>query len=381
MFERPEGIENCRIWVDGCFDFAHHGHAGAMLQARQLGKELYVGVHSDSEILHNKGPTVMKLDERMTNVQACKWVTKAIENAPYVTDPGFMDGYGCKYVVHGDDITTDANGEDCYQVVKDMGRFVIVKRTPNISTTDLVGRMLLMSKEHHYPKVCSKNSEVLFGEDNLEKFEKYASDETGLKPGSAVYVNYKDELKEIVKPSVEIGEKVTKNIVYIDGGFDLFHPGHIEILKIVYQRAQELNAIVLVGLHDDSTINEYKGLNYPIMNLLERSLCTLQCKYVQAVVLGAPYKPTPEFFARLPGKVIKVYHGSTPLETEGVYTQVEDIYETIGQHKYDHMNTKFIVDRVLNNKNAYEERQKRKGWKAEIEAKLKADESSSSSLS
>ena len=25
MFERPEGIENCRIWVDGCFDFAHHG--------------------------------------------------------------------------------------------------------------------------------------------------------------------------------------------------------------------------------------------------------------------------------------------------------------------------------------------------------------------
>ena len=25
MYERPEGIENCRIWIDGCFDFAHHG--------------------------------------------------------------------------------------------------------------------------------------------------------------------------------------------------------------------------------------------------------------------------------------------------------------------------------------------------------------------
>ena len=25
MFERPEGIENEKIWVDGCFDFAHHG--------------------------------------------------------------------------------------------------------------------------------------------------------------------------------------------------------------------------------------------------------------------------------------------------------------------------------------------------------------------
>jgi len=40
------------------------GHAGAMLQARRLGKELVVGVHSDEAILENKGPTVMTLKER-----------------------------------------------------------------------------------------------------------------------------------------------------------------------------------------------------------------------------------------------------------------------------------------------------------------------------
>jgi bifunctional ADP-heptose synthase (sugar kinase/adenylyltransferase) len=40
------------------------GHAGAMLQARRLGKELLVGIHSDEEILENKGPTVMTLIER-----------------------------------------------------------------------------------------------------------------------------------------------------------------------------------------------------------------------------------------------------------------------------------------------------------------------------
>jgi ethanolamine-phosphate cytidylyltransferase len=70
-----------RIWVDGCWDFFHHGslrftlstasltdcksgHAGAMLQARQLGTELVVGIHSDESILENKGPTVMTLEER-----------------------------------------------------------------------------------------------------------------------------------------------------------------------------------------------------------------------------------------------------------------------------------------------------------------------------
>lgn len=25
MYERPQGIENSRIWIDGCFDFTHHG--------------------------------------------------------------------------------------------------------------------------------------------------------------------------------------------------------------------------------------------------------------------------------------------------------------------------------------------------------------------
>jgi cytidyltransferase-like protein len=42
----------------------HTGHAGAMLQARQLGNELVVGIHSDEAILENKGPTVMTLEER-----------------------------------------------------------------------------------------------------------------------------------------------------------------------------------------------------------------------------------------------------------------------------------------------------------------------------
>jgi ethanolamine-phosphate cytidylyltransferase len=36
-----------------------------MLQARQLGKALYVGIHSDEAILENKGPTVMSLEERL----------------------------------------------------------------------------------------------------------------------------------------------------------------------------------------------------------------------------------------------------------------------------------------------------------------------------
>ena len=45
------------------------GHAGALLQARRLGNELWVGIHSDEEIMENKGPTVMTLKERLVPPQ------------------------------------------------------------------------------------------------------------------------------------------------------------------------------------------------------------------------------------------------------------------------------------------------------------------------
>lgn len=373
MYDRPKGIENTRIWVDGCFDFTHHGHAGAMMQARQLGKELYVGVHSDEEILKNKGPTVMKLDERMKSVEGCKWATKAIANAPYVTDPEFLKKYDCPYVVHGDDITTDANGEDCYKTVKDLGMFVVVKRTPNISTTDLVGRMLLGNKDHHLPLIKSIDNE-LFSPDNITRFGKYATDKTGLNPHSGVFVNIHDKpLFTIVEPSQEMSKKYEKS-VYIDGGFDLFHPGHIEVLRLTKEYADSIGAVVVVGIHEDKVINQNSELNYPIMTIFERSLCVLQCKYVDGVILGAPFKPTKVFLDKFAGNIVNVFHGPTTIKPD-VYQDLQPgMLKTIDEHKYSHINTKFIVNRVLSNVEAYEERQRKKGWKAENEKRLKEEE-------
>lgn len=42
-----------------------------MLQARRLGKHLLVGIHSDSDIMDNKGPTVMTLKERLLSGIQC----------------------------------------------------------------------------------------------------------------------------------------------------------------------------------------------------------------------------------------------------------------------------------------------------------------------
>lgn len=336
-----------------------------MLQARKLGKELYVGVHSDEEILKHKGPPVMTLEEREEAVKGCRWCSVCIPYAPYVTDPKVMDQYRCRYVVHGDDITTDENGEDCYRVVKELGRFIVVKRTPNISTTDLVGRMLLYTKSHHLQRITGKawEQDSFFSDEEISRFKEYATAQDGHSAGPTVLVNtVEGEVLEFVSASQEIGGKMRENgIFYIDGGFDLFHTGHIEVLRMAKELADSKGCALIAGVNDDSQVNAQKGRNYPIMNLFERSLCVLQSKYIDGIVLGAPYKPTVDFLGKLGGRVVAVLHGPTA-ETGDPYSEVRELLVEMGSHKYDKMSTETIVARVLENRMCYEERQKKKGW-------------------
>lgn len=53
-----------RVYMDGCFDLMHYGHANALRQAKALGDVLVVGVVSDEEIIANKGPPVLSMEER-----------------------------------------------------------------------------------------------------------------------------------------------------------------------------------------------------------------------------------------------------------------------------------------------------------------------------
>ncbi|KAI0009949.1 ethanolamine-phosphate cytidylyltransferase [Xylariaceae sp. FL0662B] len=411
----PELLED-RIWVDGCWDFFHHGHAGAMLQARQLGTELYVGVHSDESILENKGPTVMNLKERLAAVDACRWVTRSVPHAPYVTQLSFITHFGCKYVVHGDDITSDSSGEDCYRFVKAAGRFKVVKRTPSISTTDLVGRMLLCTRTHFIKSL----EKMLAGEEGngteaekkaegaamMNRITQYATDETGNNPGAdvrfwsaskAAKIEDTDDEAGSFRPLLKgVGPKPGQRVVYVDGGFDLFSSGHIEFLRRVVLTEEALArndgwysqqatdgrvgkgadygpVFVVAGVHDDEVINHWKGVNYPIMNIYERGLCVLQCRYVNAVVFGAPFSPTKSYLTTLPwGIPDAVYHGPTafmPLSYDPyVVPKKMGIFRQIAGHAFQDVNAGTIVQRIMKSRDQYEERQRKKGVKAVGEA-------------
>jgi ethanolamine-phosphate cytidylyltransferase len=305
------------------------GHAGAVVQARQLGDELYVGVHSDEAILENKGPTVMNLKERLLATDACRWVTKSIPHAPYVTQLDWISHFGCKYVVHGDDITSDSSGEDCYRFVKAANRFKVVKRTPSISTTDLVGRMLLCTKGHFIKSLertlageegpGTEEERKVNGKAMLERIRLYATDETAKKPGADVWFWGKQAgFRELFRG---VGPKPGQRVVYVDGGFDLFSSGHIQFLRLVTEAEEELArndgwyseeainerkgkgadygpVFVVAGVHDDEVINKWKGVNYPIMNIFERGLCVLQCRVSALEACKSPFANRPRVYQR-----------------------------------------------------------------------------------
>lgn len=249
--------------------------------------------------------------------------------APYVTSLPWISHYGCRYVVHGDDITSDSSGQDCYRFVKAAGRFLVVKRTPGISTTDLVGRMLLYTRDHHVKSLTallageegpgSTEERQARGQDLKQRIMDFASDDTGLAPGCEVWEcstvkddsDARDRRYRFTKLVAGHGPKEGQRVVYVDGGFDLFSSGHIKFLQLVHQAEEELAktrnwddeaqrqarlqksgqdyrpAYVVAGIHDDETVHDWKGVGHPIMNIIERGLCVLQCK------VRSPPKSTP----------------------------------------------------------------------------------------
>ena len=367
--QEDQPIREDRLWIDGCFDFFHHGHTGVMLQSRRLGNELLVGLHSDEDIAANKGPTVMSLAERTIAVEACRFSTKCVPHAPYVTSIPWISHYGCQYVTHGDDITSDASGNDCYRFVKKAGRMKIVPRTPGISTTDLVGRMLLCTKGHFIKSFADalagregrggEEERDKRGQEMLKRMEEYAAAPNGRDPFVQVYdfvpkhrpmerrmsnLKASDDVHKIqghdhgkgVFKSMVSGQppRPGQRIVYVDGGFDLFSSGHIAFLQTVSSLEHTLGekngwfreeakarrmkdtgsdydpAYVVAGIHTDEVINYYKGINYPIMNLFERGLCVVQCQYIHSVIFSAPYTPSKSYLSSLPSGTPNIlYHG------------------------------------------------------------------------
>lgn len=102
-----------------------------------------VGVVSDEETLKAKGPTVFTAQERAFMISECKWVNEVQIDVPYTPTVSLLDLFHCDFYAHGDDLALNADGKDSCAEMKEAGRYKEFKRTRGVSTTNIVGKLLL----------------------------------------------------------------------------------------------------------------------------------------------------------------------------------------------------------------------------------------------
>lgn len=326
-----------RVWSDGCYDMVHFGHANQLRQTKEMGDYLVVGVHSDEEITKHKGPPVFTQEERYKIVKAIKWVDEVVEDAPYITSLETLGKYDCDFCVHGSDITVDSEGLDTYRFVKSAGKYRECQRTIGVSTTNLVDRILDAIGSSRPNSPIARISEFL---PSTRKIVQFSGSSAGKGPNP--------------------GDKV----IYVSGAFDIFHVGHVDFLEHV----SKLGQYIIVGLYDDDIVRRTRGPKFPIMNLLERVLSVLACKFVNEVVIEAPHSITEDLINHF--KIDLVCHGKTDMELDENGQDIFKVAKERGKFLIvdsgNIMTTKMVIERIVSRQNDYVQRNMEKHSKDAI---------------
>jgi cytidyltransferase-like protein len=131
--------------------------------------------------------------------------------------------------------------------------------------------------------------------------------------------------------------------VYVDMVGDLFHVGHINMLK----QARSYGDCLIVGIHSDKTVESYKRT--PILSEKERYEIVRNCKLVDEVITDAPLVITKDYIKE--NKIDFVIHGD---DTNVLFNEQHKIPLEMGIMKYvkytKGISTSEIIKRIKNDK-------------------------------
>jgi len=278
-----------------------------------------VGVNDDESITQCKGPPLMCNAERIAMVEGCKWVDEVVPNVPYIMSDEYVrwviQKFRIDYVVHGDDPCI-VDGRDVYESAQRLGKYRTIPRTEGISTTEIVGRMLLLSRQHH----SSFGSEA--SPDEADAAAAPAAAQHGTFVRESNFMTTSRMLNTFAEGCLAAAPGA--RVVYVDGAWDMFHAGHVDFLR----RAKALGDYLLVGVHNDAVVNRHRGSNFPVMNLNERVLSVLSCKHTGDVLIDPPWHMTREMIAAL--NVSVVAHGTTHDENDDGGRDPYEVAKSLG---------------------------------------------------
>ncbi|KAI0063271.1 hypothetical protein BV25DRAFT_1907065 [Artomyces pyxidatus] len=170
-----------RVYADGVYDLFHFGHALQLRQAKLSFPDVYllVGVNSDEQVKEHKFKCVMDHAERCEAVRHCRWVDEVVPEAPWVIGPDFLEKHAIDYVAHDEDPYVSAGHEDVYGFAKSQGKFVPTRRTPGVSTSELLERIVKGYRKRDFDKKLEKMGHAELMAQGSDYEDKGGSDEGG----------------------------------------------------------------------------------------------------------------------------------------------------------------------------------------------------------
>lgn len=203
-------------YTTGVFDMFHVGHLDVLRRAKEQCDYLIVGVNTDELVLHdNNDPPIIPFEDRMRIVDAIKYVDEVVPQS----DENMADAWER---LHFEAMFV---GSDCWSIP------------------------------------LSEKSEQQFN-------------------SLGVDIVHLLHIDNVFLTDFEMScPQITGRIGYTTGVFDMFHIGHLNILK----RAKALCDYLIVGVSTDENVQSYKHKT-PIISFEQRALIVNSICYVDKVV-------------------------------------------------------------------------------------------------